>query len=86
MGSRLLILLYRRFLKEVPKLAKEIGVDARNPPYVDFERLLTGWLLSANAAGARYSSPPLRDWRPGQCATRLEQLARQGHSGGGRQR
>ena len=29
------------------------GVDATNPPYVDFERMLIGWLLSANGAAPR---------------------------------
>lgn len=38
----------------LPRLAKEIGVDVNNPPYVDFERMLTGWLLSANSSGTNH--------------------------------
>jgi len=45
--------LYRRFVRGLPRLAQEIGVDPRNPPYVDFERLLTGWLLLANSSAPR---------------------------------
>lgn len=36
--------------RSVPRLAREIGVDATHPPYVDFVRMLTGWLLSANGS------------------------------------
>lgn len=52
-GSQPLIRLYRRFGRVLPRLAKEIGVDATNPPYVDFERMLTGWLLASKGAAAR---------------------------------
>lgn len=49
-GAQKLTRLYRRFVRVLPKLAKEIGVDAKKPTYVDFERMLTGWLLSADGA------------------------------------
>lgn len=51
-GAQKLIRLYRRFERVLPKLAKEIGVNPKKPPYVDFERMLTGWLLSANGSNA----------------------------------
>ena len=47
-GGQKLIKLYRNFLRVLPKLAKELGIPARKPSYVDFERMLTGWLLPEN--------------------------------------
>jgi hypothetical protein len=44
-GGQQLITLHRQFLQVLPDLATELGVDPQRPPYVDFERMLTVWLL-----------------------------------------
>ena len=38
--------LLQNFLRELPKLAKIKGYDANDIPYVDFEYLVTDWLLT----------------------------------------
>lgn len=40
--------LYEAFLAELPALAAELEFDPADIPYVDFERIVVGWLLQAN--------------------------------------
>jgi hypothetical protein len=40
--------LYASFSADLPALAAELEFDAANIPYVDFERMVVGWLLQAN--------------------------------------
>ena len=37
--------LYKRFLADLPALAKALDFDPETTPYVDFERIVVGWLL-----------------------------------------
>ena len=37
--------LNRQFLADLPALAKELDFDPETIPYVDFERIVVGWLL-----------------------------------------
>lgn len=39
--------LYQAFLADLPELAAELEFDPATIPYVDFERLVAGWLLDA---------------------------------------
>ncbi|MGA9581009.1 MAG: hypothetical protein WBR13_03440 [Allosphingosinicella sp.] len=41
---------YERFLADLPALAAELGFDAADIPYVDFERIVVGWLIQAPSA------------------------------------
>jgi hypothetical protein len=40
--------LYESFRVDLPALAAELEFDPANIPYVDFERMVVGWLLQAN--------------------------------------
>jgi hypothetical protein len=40
-----LIAYYQRFEMELPQIAENLGFEARNVPYVDFERIVVEWLL-----------------------------------------
>ena len=44
-GGPRLIELYDQFLTELPDLAAQLDLDPEKPSYVDFERMLTAWLL-----------------------------------------
>lgn len=44
--------LYERFLDDLPALAKALDFELDNIPYVDFERIVAGWLLNAGPADA----------------------------------
>jgi hypothetical protein len=39
--------LHERFLSDLPALADEFEFDANDIPYVDFERIVVGWLINA---------------------------------------
>jgi hypothetical protein len=39
--------LYQTFLAELPTLAGNLEFDPAKIPYVDFERIVVGWLLAA---------------------------------------
>lgn len=43
--------LYETFLADLPGLARELEFDVSTIPYVDFERLVVGWLLQAKPPG-----------------------------------
>lgn len=47
-GGPKLVKLYREFLNVLPKLAEALDLDPATASYVDFERMLTQWLLSTN--------------------------------------
>lgn len=40
--------LYAAFIADLPALARELQFDPANIPYVDYERIVVGWLLQAN--------------------------------------
>jgi hypothetical protein len=40
--------LYQTFLADLPALAAELEFDPADIPYVDFERIVVGWLLQAH--------------------------------------
>jgi hypothetical protein len=44
-GQRL-VALYRRFLVDLPKLAAALDQDVVSATYVDFEKMLVGWLVN----------------------------------------
>ena len=46
----LLVAAYDKFLAELPANAASAGFDPANIPYVDFEFMVTDWLLSAESA------------------------------------
>lgn len=41
--------LYQAFAGDLPTLAADLEFDPENTPYVDFERMVVGWLLAAEA-------------------------------------
>lgn len=43
--------LYRSFLADLPALAAQLEFDPERIPYVDYERLVVGWLLEADSPG-----------------------------------
>ena len=40
---------YGRFIADLPALSEELGFVSEDIPYVDFERIVVGWLLAAPA-------------------------------------
>ncbi len=42
-----LVRLYKTFLDDLPALAAQLEFDPADIPYVDFERIVVGWLLQA---------------------------------------
>jgi hypothetical protein len=45
-GGKKLVRWYREFLAVLPSLANELDLDAATASYVDFEKMLLGWLLN----------------------------------------
>lgn len=43
--------LYAAFTADLPALAAELQFDPAAVPYVDYERIVVGWLLQANPPG-----------------------------------
>ncbi|PHY17657.1 hypothetical protein CSW59_18240 [Caulobacter sp. BP25] len=39
--------LFQSFMADLPALAADLEFDPKNIPYVDFERMIVGWLLTA---------------------------------------
>jgi hypothetical protein len=48
-GGKKLIRWYHEFLAVLPSLANELDLDAATASYVDFEKMLLGWLLNTTA-------------------------------------
>lgn len=46
-SANLIEKLYRRFIGDLPRLAAELEHDPASIPYVDFEKMIIGWLLNA---------------------------------------
>lgn len=50
-GTRKMVAIYRKFRNTLPTLADKLDLDERTVTYVDFERIVEGWLIdSANGA------------------------------------
>lgn len=47
-GARILKI-HKRFVKAYPAILRELGLDSRNVPYVDFERIVVSWLTKTPA-------------------------------------
>jgi hypothetical protein len=57
-SARLIRRAYADFLFEKPAIAERLGFEANSIPYVDYERMVTAWLLEAGApAPARKKRP-----------------------------
>jgi len=41
--------LFESFMADLPMLAADLEFDPDAVPYVDFERMVVGWLLTANS-------------------------------------
>ena len=49
-GAPLLLAAYDRFLTDKPVIAASLGFDPAEIPYVDYENMVTTWLLTARPA------------------------------------
>lgn len=48
-GAGLVVVSYRRFLKDKPKIARKAGFDPKAIPFVDFSAIVTDWLIARRA-------------------------------------
>lgn len=50
-GPARIVAAYDQFSADLPALAAALGFGGQRPPYVDYERIVTGWLIAAPPAG-----------------------------------
>lgn len=46
-SSELIVVLYSKFRRQLPAQARKLRFDPERIPYVDFERIVVGWLMAA---------------------------------------
>lgn len=46
-GTALIVAAYERFARDLPDIAVRLGFDADSIPYIDFEGMVTSWLLES---------------------------------------
>jgi hypothetical protein len=44
-SSSRIVGIYAKFQRDLPPIARRLGFDPRGIPYVDFERIVVGWLI-----------------------------------------